>query len=148
LFVKAGAGNSKTAGGQSQFRRRKVLKDDNRFKERHSPRNLAPTMNVDQRNIGELVCIAKALLKVAEPFFYGAVFIDIHPDRQRIDEETEHVLGVGQIGRAARHGRAKQDIRAPAVAAEQESPGPLDECVECDSHRPRKPRQLCSRGRR
>ena len=55
--------------------------------------------------------------------------VDPHAGRQRVDEQPDHRGRSGERGRTARDDGAEQDVVVPAVAAEQQRPGALDERV-------------------
>ena len=54
--------------------------------------------------------------------------------RQRVDEQPQHVLGTGQIGRTPRHRRPEAEAVLPGQRPQQQGPGPLDQRV--DRHLP------------
>jgi hypothetical protein len=58
------------------------------------------------------------------------------PDRDRVDEQTEHVLCAGQVRRAARDRGAEHHVGATGEPAKQNPPGPLQQGVEGETAGP------------
>ena len=57
--------------------------------------------------------------------------VGVHPQRQRVDEEPDHLVGVGERGAAAGARGAEDDVRIGAVALQQDRPGRLQQRIEC-----------------
>ena len=61
----------------------------------------------------------------------------LKPQRQRVDEQPHHPLDAGDLRRTARHRHAKHHVRATAQAAQQNTPGDLDQRVQRHARTPR-----------
>src|SRR5699024_6928047 len=55
------------------------------------------------------------------------------PDRDRVDEQTDHRLRAGNTGGTARHRGAEDHVVSSGVARDHKRPGGLDKGVDGDS---------------
>src|SRR5581483_2458530 len=69
-----------------------VFKDEQAFEERLTTRHLAPTLHLRQRAILILPRLRLLLLELLQPGDETLLCIDLHPHRQRVDEEAHHLL--------------------------------------------------------
>ncbi|CNG07318.1 Uncharacterised protein [Mycobacterium tuberculosis] len=77
------------------------------------------------------------VLEAAEALREGLGVAQPDPDRQGVDEQPDHLVGAGQLRRAAGHGRAEHDVVAAGEAREQQPPQPLHDGVGRQAVAPR-----------
>src|SRR6185437_10528996 len=80
-----------------------------------------------------LAGLGLGVLKGPQPCGHGAGVVDLGPDWQGVDEDPGDVAGAGQVGGAAGDGGAEDDVVVSAVPGQQQCPGALEQCVECQA---------------
>ena len=70
-----------------------------------------------------------AVLKFGKQISNRLVGRKLHPQRQRVDEQTHHALDAGNLRRPPRHRDPEHHVVAPGQPAKQHRPGSLD--VSC-----------------
>src|SRR5258708_876203 len=82
----------KSSQGQFELLERVVLKDDNALEERLSSRYLAPSLNLGQGAVLILPAPDLLLLQLPKPFANSLLRHHLQPDRQRVDEQPQHLI--------------------------------------------------------
>src|SRR5215468_6684395 len=107
-----------------------VLKDVDRFKQRSSSRRFTPSLHLHQRTILILERLALSLVQPPHQVLYSLFSSDLHPHRQRVDEQSHHPLDPLQPSTSSRHRRTKDHIPLTAVTAHHHRPRSLHHCVQ------------------
>ena len=114
-----------------------VLEDKDRLKQRLAAADLAPTLNRRQGRVLELARLRLRLLQGLQPGQKCGLWPHRHPQRQRVDEESDHLLDSGQFRRPTSDRNAKHYIAPESEALQQEGPRSLEQGVEGESLAPR-----------
>ncbi len=104
-----------------------VLEDQDALEEGLLPRHIAPAVDAHQGAVLVLAQLHQVILEAAQPVAHGQIRLDLGPNRQGVDEEADHELRAGQVRGAAGDGGAEEHVLLTAVAAEEQSPGPVDQ---------------------
>src|SRR4029079_14852063 len=100
------------------------------LEEGRAARHRARPLDVDERRRLVQAELRLRRLEAGEPGAEGLPLAPAHAHRERIDEEADHRLDAGELGRAAGDGGAEDDIRGAREAAEEDGPGPLRQGVQ------------------
>ena len=93
-----------------------VFKGQNAVKKHLPSGHIAPPVHLDQRTVVVLQKVNLALLERSHPRDKLGVRSNRDPDRQSIDEQTNHRVDAGQRARPARNGHSPQYVLLSAVA--------------------------------
>src|SRR5690606_34313558 len=107
-----------------------VLEAEQRLEERFAALDVRQLLH--PREAGELVGLEaeQVPLEVLQPVADALRLIDAHAQRPGVDEEADHLLDTGQLGRPARGGGPEEDLLLTAVGAEEAGPRGVREGAE------------------
>ncbi len=89
-----------------------------------------PALDIEQRRVLMLAHRQVQRLQFTQPVPQQALRPGRLNDRQGIDEQPQHPLGIGQRRRTPGHGGAESHAALPAVALQQQAPGSLEQGVQ------------------
>ncbi len=110
---------------------RVILEHVQALEQRLAGRDGAAGAHLHQRAVLVLADLGLLGLHLLQPIGQPGVPWDSQACRQGIDEQPHHALVPGQLCRAAGYGNAKRNLVQPGITAEQNRPGPLHQCVQC-----------------
>ena len=89
-----------------------------------------PALNVRQRCVFKVANRQVVVLQLTQPVAQRLLRIEGLDDRQGVDEQPEHVLRPGQLGRSPGHGRAEGHAALTGVTLQQQQPCALNQRVQ------------------
>src|SRR5690348_12792723 len=106
-----------------------VFKNKNAFEQRQVTRHVAPSVKLDERRVLILPRLELLLLQTLQPRQQRHSLLHLHPYRQRVDKQSDHIFSAKQRRRTPGDSSPKNNVVTAALSTKQQSPRTLEERV-------------------